>query len=162
MNAYLDMACIGFEIKLNLALKVLPNPTKQVKRLGSVMVCNPDNMGWLCLKYDHLIVLGQVRCKWMDNNTMTKLHGNPENLGAGIWFPDNAHIDLLVYARMLLDTAARMGTTTGGRWDREEAGDNNADGHGCGGLLTNEEHQDDRCIVVVVVIIVSSNGDGGG
>ncbi len=31
VNAYLNMAHIGLEIKLNLASKVLPNPTMQVK-----------------------------------------------------------------------------------------------------------------------------------
>jgi hypothetical protein len=58
VNAYLNMVHIGLEIELNLASKVLPNPTMQVKRLGSVMACDPGNIGWLRLEYDHLVVSG--------------------------------------------------------------------------------------------------------
>jgi hypothetical protein len=83
------------------------------------MACNPNDMGRLRLKYDRLIVSGRVRCKWMDNNAMTKLQGNAANFGAEIWFPDNVHIDSSMYARVLLDAAARMGTTMGGRRDGE-------------------------------------------
>jgi hypothetical protein len=139
VNAYLNMACISLKIKLNLASKVLPNPTKQVKRLGSVMACDPDDMGWLCLKYDRLVVSGRVRCKWMDNDAMTKLHRNAANFWAGIWFPNNARIDLTVYVRALLDAAARMGTMTGegvrgGQGGRVRQVDNdNAGSHGRGG-----------------------------
>jgi hypothetical protein len=84
VNAYLKMARISLEIDLNLALKVLPNLTMQVKRLGSVMACNPSNIGWLRLEYEHLVMSGWVRCEWMDNDVMTKGHRNVANIGVGI------------------------------------------------------------------------------
>lgn len=106
---YMDMSRRGLEMELDLAAKVLPCPTEQVKQLGSLMVCESHDVCRLRNEYQHLQRLGTVDCEWWDEEQVSSAHGIAANFKAGIWFPSEARIDSVAYARGLLRAASKMG-----------------------------------------------------
>ena len=91
VDAYLDMARRGLEIEIDLARKVLPDPDRQVKRLGSLMVCEEGKIevNKLRREYERLRKSRKVRCEWRDGRRVEAMHGKTTSFGAGIWLPDD-------------------------------------------------------------------------
>jgi len=110
--SYMNMAKRGLEMEVDIATRVLPNPTQQVKRLGSLMVCESQDVHRLYNEYQHLCRLNIVTCEWWNEDKVNAAHGQAANFKAGIWFPDEARINSTAYARALLDAIVAKGTVT--------------------------------------------------
>lgn len=110
--SYMNMAKRGLEMEVDIANKVLPNPSQQIKRLGSLMVCESQDVHRLYNEYQHLCRLNIVNCEWWNEDKVNAAHGQAANFKAGIWFPDEARVNSTAYARALLDAVATKGTVT--------------------------------------------------
>lgn len=111
VKTYLDLAARGRDLQLELAGKVLPEPARQVKQLGSLMVCEADRVERLRAEHDQLQRLG-CPCEWWGRDRVVAAHGKAANFAAGIWFAQDGRVDSTTYARALLGTAARSGALT--------------------------------------------------
>ena len=111
VKTYLEAAARGRDLQLELAHKLLPEPAKQVKQLGSLMVCEADSVERLRIEYDTLQRLG-CSCEWWGKDRVDAAHGAAAKFVAGIWFAEDSRIDSATYARVLLETAAKSGALT--------------------------------------------------
>ena len=111
VKTYLELAARGRDLQLELAHKLLPEPAKQVKQLGSLMVCEADRVERLRVEYDTLQRL-ECPCEWWGKDRVEAAHGAAAKFVAGIWFSADTRIDSATYARMLLESAAKSGALT--------------------------------------------------
>ena len=111
VKTYLDLAQHGLKLELDLARKLLPNPDQQVKQNGSLMVCEADRSDRLQQEFDFLQNLG-CPCEWWDEERVIEAHGSSAGYVAGIWFPQDARIDSVSFAKSLLDAALKTGCLT--------------------------------------------------
>ena len=111
VKTYLDIAQHGLKLELDLARKLLPNPDQQVKQNGSLMVCEADRSDRLLQEFDFLQNLG-CPCEWWDEERVIEAHGSSAGYVAGIWFPQDARIDSVSFAKSLLDGAFKTGHLT--------------------------------------------------
>lgn len=111
VKTYLDLAQHGLKLELDLARKLLPNPDQQVKQNGSLMVCEADRSERLQQEFDFLQNLG-CPCEWWDEERVIEAHGSSAGYVAGIWFPQDARIDSVSFAKSLLDAALKTGCLT--------------------------------------------------
>ena len=111
VKTYLDLAQHGLKLELDLARKLLPNPDQQVKQNGSLMVCETDRSDRLQQEFDFLQNLG-CPCEWWDEERVIEAHGSSAGYVAGIWFPQDARIDSVSFAKSLLDAAFKTGCLT--------------------------------------------------
>ena len=111
VKTYLDIAQHGLKLELDLARKLLPNPDQQVKQNGSLMVCEADRSDRLQQEFDFLQNLG-CPCEWWDEERVIEAHGSSAGYVAGIWFPQDARIDSVSFAKSLLDAALKTGCLT--------------------------------------------------
>ena len=111
VKTYLDIAQHGLKLELDLARKLLPNPDQQVKQNGSLMVCEADRSDRLQQEFNFLQNLG-CPCEWWDEERVIEAHGSSAGYVAGIWFPQDARIDSVSFAKSLLDGAFKTGHLT--------------------------------------------------
>ena len=111
VKTYLDLAQHGLKLELDLARKLLPNPDQQVKQNGSLMVCEADRSDRLQQEFNFLQNLG-CPCEWWDEERVIEAHGSSAGYVAGIWFPQDARIDSVSFAKSLLDGAFKTGHLT--------------------------------------------------
>ena len=111
VKTYLDIAQHGLKLELDLARKLLPNPDQQVKQNGSLMVCEADRSDRLQQEFNFLQNLG-CPCEWWDEERVIEAHGSSAGYVAGIWFPQDARIDSVSFAKSLLDAALKTGYLT--------------------------------------------------
>lgn len=111
VKTYLDLAQHGLKLELDLARKLLPNPDQQVKQNGSLMVCEADRSERLRQEFNFLQSLG-CPCEWWDEERVIAAHGASAGYVAGIWFPQDARIDSVSFAKSLLDAALKTGSLT--------------------------------------------------
>jgi len=111
VKTYLESAARGRNLQFKLATELLPKPEKQVKQLGSLMVCEADRVERMRLEYDELQRLG-CSCEWWGKDRVVAAHGESANFAAGIWFADDGRIDSSTYARRLIEAAAKTGALT--------------------------------------------------
>lgn len=111
VQAYLELACRGRDLQLELASRLLPAPAAQVKQLGSLLVCGPESEAALRKEYGHLQRLN-CDCDWWDAPRVVAAHGEAAGFSAGIWFAKDARIDSVSYAQALLDGALATGSLT--------------------------------------------------
>lgn len=111
VKTYLDLAVRGRDLQLDLANRLLANPSEQVKQCGSLMVCEPERVQRLRQEFDDLQRLG-CACEWWDRDRVVAAHGAAANFVAGIWFAGDARIDSVSYARALLEAASASGAVT--------------------------------------------------
>ena len=91
---------------MQLATKLLPRPKDQVKRLGSVMVCEAKDVEEMRAECQRLQELG-CECQWMNAAELREVPGTAEGFVAGIWFPRDAIIDSASYAQVRLFAVPR-------------------------------------------------------
>ena len=111
VKTYLELAQHGLKLELDLARKFLPNPDQQVKQNGSLMVCEADRSERLRQEFNFLQSLG-CPCEWWDEERVIAAHGASAGYVAGIWFPQDARIDSVSFAKSLLDAALKTGSLT--------------------------------------------------
>ena len=51
-------------------------------------------------------------CAWWDKDRVVEAHGAAAGYVAGIWFPQDARIDSVTYAKVLLDASVDAGSVT--------------------------------------------------
>jgi len=108
VGTYLALAARGRDLQVELAKRVMPRPTEQIKQLGSLMVCQADRVERLRAEFNTLQQLG-CPCEWWEEDRVVAAHGKAAKFTAGIWFAEDARIDSSTYARSLLDAAAESG-----------------------------------------------------
>ena len=111
VKTYLDLAESGLQQQLDLANQYLPDPKQQIKQDGSLMVCEPDRADRLKQEYEFLQKL-ECPCEWWEEERVVDAHGSAAGYIAGIWFPQDARIDSVTYAKVLLDAAVDSGSVT--------------------------------------------------
>ena len=111
VKTYLELAQHGLELELDLASKLLPNPEQQVKQNGSLMVCEADRSERLRQEFDFLQKL-DCTCEWWGEERVVAAHGSSAGYVAGIWFPQDARIDSVTFAKSLVDAALKTGSLT--------------------------------------------------
>ena len=84
--------------QVDLAMKLLPQPAQQVRRLGSVMVCEGKDVEEMKSECNSLQELG-CECRWMCMDELQALPGAAVGFDAGILFPYDAIIDSTAYAQ---------------------------------------------------------------
>ncbi len=105
---------LHFDGQVNLATELLPNPAEQVKRLGSVMVCEAKDVEEMKAECSRLQELG-CECRWMGREEIQALPGAAVGFDAGIWFPHDAIIDSTAYAQARSSHVRRAARTSGAR-----------------------------------------------
>ena len=111
VKTFLDLAQYGLNIQLDLARKLLPDSGQQVKQDGSLMVCESDRSARLHQEFEFLEKL-ECPCEWWDEDRVVDAHGAAAGYVAGIWFPQDARIDSVTYAKVLLDASVDAGSVT--------------------------------------------------
>ncbi len=111
VHAFLDLAARGRDLEVKLAREVLPNPSQQLRQLGSVMVCPQEDVPKLREEFDHLQRM-HVACEWWDEAKVLAAQGKAAGFVAGIYFPRDAVIDSTAYAQSLLKLAVSRGALT--------------------------------------------------
>lgn len=103
------LANIGTSHIKALAPKVLPDPSSQLKSLGSLYVC--DESGVQCLEEEFRLLhdLGCTNCEMWGRDRVEALHGAAAGFVRGIFFPDDAIIDSSAYAVGLIKHACATG-----------------------------------------------------
>ena len=109
VKTYLDLAQQGLKLQVDLAKQFLPNAQEQIKQDGSLMVCEAERSDRLKKEYEFLQKL-DCPCEWWDEERVVDAHGSAANYVAGIWFPQDARIDSVTYAKVLLDNAVNSGS----------------------------------------------------
>jgi hypothetical protein len=88
-------------VQVDLAMELLPIPAEQVKRLGSVMVCENKDVEAMKAEFSRLRDLG-CECSWMGKEEIQALPGAAVGFDAGIHFPCDSIIDSTAYAQARL------------------------------------------------------------
>ena len=109
VKTYLELAQYGMQLELDLATKLLPSPEEQIKQDGSLMVCESDRAPRLRQEFEFLQKL-DCPCEWWDKERVIDAHGANAGFVAGIWFPQDARIDSVSYAQVLLKAAEQEGS----------------------------------------------------
>ena len=111
VKTYLDLAQHGLKLQVDLANQYLPDPQQQIKRDGSLMVCEADQASRLKQEFEFLQKL-DCPCEWWYEEQVIEVQGSAAGYVAGIWFPQDARIDSVTYAKVLLDAAVQSGSLT--------------------------------------------------
>jgi glycine/D-amino acid oxidase-like deaminating enzyme len=111
VRTYLELARQGRDLELKLAAQLLPDPARQLRQCGSLMVCNEEQAGRLRLELEWLQNL-ECPCEWWDRERVIGAHGSAAGYTAGIWFAQDARIDSSSYARALVEAAVASGAAT--------------------------------------------------
>ncbi len=109
VKTYLDLAQHGLKLQVDLANQYLPDPQEQIKQDGSLMVCEAERSNRLNKEFEFLQKL-DCPCEWWDEERVVNAHGSAADYVAGIWFPQDARIDSVTYAKVLLDVAVNSGS----------------------------------------------------
>ena len=111
VKTYLDLAQHGLKLQVDLANQYLPDPQQQIKQDGSLMVCEADQASRLKQEFEFLQKL-DCPCEWWYEEQVIEVQGSAAGYVAGIWFPQDARIDSVTYAKVLLDAAVQSGSLT--------------------------------------------------
>ena len=111
VKTYLDLAQHGLKLQVDLASQYLPDPQQQIKQDGSLMVCEADQASRLKQEFEFLQKL-DCPCEWWYEEQVIEVQGSAAGYVAGIWFPQDARIDSVTYAKVLLDAAVQSGSLT--------------------------------------------------
>jgi len=111
VKTYLDLAQHGLKLQVDLANQYLPDPQQQIKQDGSLMVCEADQASRLKQEFEFLQKL-DCPCEWWYEEQVIEVQGSAAGYVAGIWFPQDARIDSVTYAKVLLDAAVKSGSLT--------------------------------------------------
>ena len=111
VKTYLELAQHGLQLQLGLANQILPDPVQQVKKSGSLMVCEAERTSRLKQEYEFLQKL-DCPCEWWDTERVVHAQGAAAGYVAGIWFPQDARIDSVTYAKSLLAAATKNSSVT--------------------------------------------------
>ena len=109
VKTYLDLAQHGLKLQVDLANQYLPDPQQQIKQDGSLMVCEADQASRLKQEFEFLQKL-DCPCEWWYEEQVIEVQGSAAGYVAGIWFPQDARIDSVTYAKVLLDAAVQSGS----------------------------------------------------
>ena len=99
-RAYLQMAARGIEYIKKLAPAVLPDPTRQLRTLGSLYVSDADGVEGLEEEFRLLRELGCDDCELWDKSRVEQEHGSAAGFVRGIYFPNDAVLDSHSYAQV--------------------------------------------------------------
>mmetsp|Transcript_15309 Transcript_15309/g.36136 ORF Transcript_15309/g.36136 Transcript_15309/m.36136 type:complete len:429 (+) Transcript_15309:3-1289(+) len=108
VKMYLRAAARGRDLEVSLARQVLPDPKRQVKVLGSVMVAPEEDLAALRNEFQLLQEVG-CECSWLTVEQVNEMHGKAAGFAGGIMFPHDAIIDSTTFARSLLRKAVATG-----------------------------------------------------
>ena len=111
VKTYLELAQHGLKLQVDLANRFLPDPQQQIKQDGSLMVCEADQASRLKQEFEFLQKL-DCPCEWWYEEQVIEVQGSAAGYVAGIWFPQDARIDSVTYAKVLLDAAVKSGSLT--------------------------------------------------
>ena len=111
VKTFLDLSQHGLKLQVDLANRYLPDPQQQIKQDGSLMVCEADQASRLKQEFEFLQKL-DCPCEWWYEEQVIEVQGSAAGYVAGIWFPQDARIDSVTYAKVLLDAAVQSGSLT--------------------------------------------------
>lgn len=103
---FLRISEIGLETEKTIASRILPNPKKQLKVLGSLYVAEAETAADLERDYAILKRFG-ADCELWDEKKVSQEHGEAAKFTRGIFFPRDAIIHSAAYAQALLEHAGK-------------------------------------------------------